>query len=134
HPHSSRSGGTTAWQGGQRTDVGDQRTESTSHFSPITNHFFVPLLLFIWLVAVEIAVETWYRMHERGTIATPAWSVRWPEDAPGYREIKTDERVRESLRCGPMPIIVCTRTGCTPQRRTGKICIPTGTWPIAGAW
>jgi exosortase len=56
------------------------------------------ILLFIWLVAVEIGVEAWYRMHERGTIATPAWSVRWPEDAPGYREIKTDERVRELLR------------------------------------
>ena len=56
------------------------------------------MLLFIWLVAVEIGVETWYRMHERGTIATPAWSVRWPEDASGYREIKTDERVRELLR------------------------------------
>ena len=37
-------------------------------------------------------------MHERTAIATPAWSVRWPEDAPGYREIKTDERVRELLR------------------------------------
>jgi hypothetical protein len=56
------------------------------------------LLLFIWLVLVEIGVEAWYRMHERATIATPAWSVRWPEDAPGYREIKTDERVRELLR------------------------------------
>jgi exosortase len=56
------------------------------------------VLLFIWLVLVEIGVEAWYRMHERTTIATPAWSVRWPEDAPGYREIKTDERVRELLR------------------------------------
>ena len=54
--------------------------------------------LFIWLVLVEIGVEAWYRMHERTAIATPAWSVRWPEDAPGYREIKTDERVRELLR------------------------------------
>ncbi len=55
-------------------------------------------MLFVWLLAVEIGVEVWYRMHERGTTATPAWSVRWPEDAPGYREIKTDERVRELLR------------------------------------
>jgi hypothetical protein len=55
-------------------------------------------LLFAWLLAVEIGVEAWYRMHERTAIATPAWSVRWPEDAPGYREIKTDERVRELLR------------------------------------
>ena len=37
-------------------------------------------------------------MHERTTIPTAAWSVRWPEDAPGYHEIKTDERVRELLR------------------------------------
>jgi hypothetical protein len=37
-------------------------------------------------------------MHERTAIATPAWSIRWPEGAPGYREIKTDERVRELLR------------------------------------
>src|SRR5207237_2290024 len=73
-------------------------TRLTSHFSPLTNHFFPFLLLFAWLVAVEIGVEAWYRMHERNTIATPAWSVRWPEDAPGYREIKTDERVRELLR------------------------------------
>jgi exosortase len=55
-------------------------------------------LLFAWLLAVEIAVEAWYRVHERATIPTPAWSVRWPKDAPGYQEIKTDERVRELLR------------------------------------
>jgi hypothetical protein len=56
------------------------------------------VLLFIWLLAVEIGVEAWYRMHERTTKPTPAWSVRWPEDAPGYREINIDERVRELLR------------------------------------
>src|SRR5207244_4512561 len=39
-------------------------------------------LLFLWLVAIEIGVEAWYRMHERNTIATPAWLVRWPADAP----------------------------------------------------
>src|SRR5205807_6136437 len=55
-------------------------------------------VLLIWLVAVEIGVEAWYRMHERNTTPTPAWSVRWPADAPGYQEIKTDERVRELLR------------------------------------
>jgi len=56
------------------------------------------MLLFIWLVLVEIGVEAWYRIHERATIPVPAWSVRWPDDAPGYQEIKTDERVRELLR------------------------------------
>jgi len=56
------------------------------------------LVLLLWLVAVEICVEAWYRMHERDAVATPAWSVRWPQSANGYREIKTDERVREILR------------------------------------
>jgi exosortase len=73
-----------------------ERLPYNSQLSPPRSMLF--LLLFIWLVAVEIGVEAWYRMHERTTIATPAWSVRWPEDARGYREIKTDERVRELLR------------------------------------
>jgi exosortase len=55
-------------------------------------------LLFLWLVVIELGVEAWYRMHERNAIATPAWSVHWPENTPGYQEIKTDERVRELLR------------------------------------
>jgi exosortase len=64
------------------------------------SRFLAPFswLLLTWLVAVEVGVEAWYRMHERDAAVTPAWSVRWPEDANGYREIKTDDRVRELLR------------------------------------
>jgi len=109
-----------AWRLGRRagrSEVRDQRSEIRSQRSdgdassarlqaprsPLTSLLDAPrsmlfLFLFIWLVLVEIGVEAWYRMHERGAIATPAWSVRWPEDAPGYQEIKTDERVRELLR------------------------------------
>jgi len=94
---------------GQRTEVGGQRSEGAALRAPrsllqapgsqLNSLLLAPCsLLFIWLVLVEIGVEAWYRMHERTTIATPAWSARWPEDAPGYREIKTDERVRELLR------------------------------------
>src|SRR4029077_8977976 len=92
--------------GGQRSEVGGQRSEGAALRAPrsqLNSLLHAPrsmlfLFLFIWFVLVEIGVEAWYRMHERTTIATPAWSVRWPEDAPGYREIKTDERVRELLR------------------------------------
>ena len=109
-----------AWRLGRRagtSEVRDQKSEIRSQRSdgdassarlqaprsPLTSLLDAPrsmlfLFLFIWLVLVEIGVEAWYRMHERGAIATPAWSVRWPEDAPGYQEIKTDERVRELLR------------------------------------
>jgi len=94
---------------GQRTEVGGQRSEGAALRAPrfllqapgsqLTSLLLALCsLLFAWLVLVEIGVEAWYRMHERTTIATPAWSARWPKDAPGYREIKTDERVRELLR------------------------------------
>ena len=81
-----------------RFSTHDSRLSATNHFSPLTYHSSLPILLFVWLVAIEIGVEAWYRMHERSAIATPAWSVRWPENTPGYQEIKTDERVRELLR------------------------------------
>lgn len=64
-------------------------------FLPSTFYF---LLLFIWFGAVEAGAEGWYRWHERDATATPSFSVRWPQDAPSYREIKIDERVRELLR------------------------------------
>jgi exosortase len=76
----------------------NQRDDTEVVPPPITVHLFPAMLLFIWLVLVEIGVEAWYRIHERATIPVPAWSVRWPDDAPGYQEIKTDERVRELLR------------------------------------
>jgi len=56
------------------------------------------IALFVWIVAVEIAAESWYRAHEQSLIARPSWSVRWPENAPGYHEIKVDGDVRNLLR------------------------------------
>src|SRR4029077_10494631 len=76
----------------QRSDVNASSARPQAPRSQLTSLLYAPrsmlfLFLFAWLLAVEIGVEAWYRMHERTTIATPAWSVRWPEDAPGYREI-----------------------------------------------
>lgn len=79
---------------------------STFHFEspavpspalPLPSTFYF-LLLFFWFIAVEAGAEGWYRWHERDATATPSFSVRWPQDAPSYREIKIDERVRELLR------------------------------------
>jgi exosortase/archaeosortase family protein len=111
-PGSRKQGARSREQGDQKTEVRSQRSDGNAsrsrlqaHSSQLASALLAPrsllctgLLLFIWLVLVEIGVEAWYRMHERTTIPTPAWSARWPEDAPGYREIKTDERVRELLR------------------------------------
>ncbi|PZR72001.1 MAG: hypothetical protein DLM73_14305 [Chthoniobacterales bacterium] len=56
------------------------------------------ILSLAWLLAVEIGVEGWYRAHERNLIPRSAWSVRAPENANGFRELKIDEAVRSTLR------------------------------------
>ncbi|MFN2475206.1 MAG: archaeosortase/exosortase family protein [Chthoniobacterales bacterium] len=56
------------------------------------------LLALGWLVAVEIAVEAWYRARERNLIPVSAWSVEWPKETPGFRTIDIDESVRRTLR------------------------------------
>jgi exosortase len=54
--------------------------------------------LLLWIVAAEVGAEFWYRAHERNLAARAAWSVRWPKNVPGYREIKIDNEVRNMLR------------------------------------
>lgn len=56
------------------------------------------LLSLVWLLALEVGVEFWYRAHERNLIPRVAWSVRPPDTANGLREIKIDEAVRQTLR------------------------------------
>jgi exosortase len=51
-----------------------------------------------WLVAVEIGVEAWYRMHERGLVTRERWTARWPEQAKDFHDIHMDERTKRILR------------------------------------
>lgn len=85
------------------------RWKSTSHSSnPPTLHPSNPPILLlparpvaallVWLIAIEAGAEFWYRAHERDLIARPSWSVQWPQNAPGYHEIKIDPEVRNMLR------------------------------------
>jgi hypothetical protein len=50
-----------------------------------------------WLLLIEGGVELWYRAHERNLRPSAQWSVRWPESAPDFHEIKIDERTRTIL-------------------------------------
>jgi hypothetical protein len=52
----------------------------------------------LWIVAVEVGAEFWYRLHEQNLVPRPAWSVHWPDELPGYREIKINSEVRNVLR------------------------------------
>ena len=50
-----------------------------------------------WLAFSETATEAWYRAHEKGAERAPAWTVRWPENQPGFREHPITETVRQAL-------------------------------------
>jgi exosortase len=56
------------------------------------------LLCLFWLLAIEAGVEGWYRVHEKELTVVGSWNVRPPEKAPGFREIKIEENVRQTLR------------------------------------
>ncbi|PZR72207.1 MAG: hypothetical protein DLM52_13425, partial [Chthoniobacterales bacterium] len=56
------------------------------------------LVLLFWFIAIELATEMWYRAHERNLIAAQSWSVAWPSDARGFRDLDIDEGVRRTLR------------------------------------
>jgi exosortase/archaeosortase family protein len=67
------------------------------------SYFLIPTSYFAaaigWIAFLEIAAASWYRAHEQNEVATPRWSVHWPNKAAGFRELKIDEGVRSTLRC-----------------------------------
>ncbi|MEY2493086.1 MAG: hypothetical protein QOH24_2037 [Verrucomicrobiota bacterium] len=70
-------------------------TDERLHFS-----FPISVLSFflVWLVTVEVGVECWYRIHERRMQPTARWTIAWPQNAPGFRNLPIDEGVRATLR------------------------------------
>jgi exosortase len=80
----------------QKSEAGGRRSEiQFPRFLLPTSYF---LLSLVWLLTIEIAVEGWYRAHEKDLTVVGTWNVRPPEKAPGFREIKIDENVRQTLR------------------------------------
>jgi exosortase len=82
------------WQSSRDTESSPVGHQSPARMLPRS----LLLAVFIWAVAVEIAAESWYRVHEQNLVARPSWSVRWPENASAYHEIKVDSQVRNLLR------------------------------------
>jgi exosortase/archaeosortase family protein len=66
--------------------------------SPFLLPTFYFLLALLWLFIVEGGVELWYRSHERNLVARQPWTVRYPEGAPGFREVDISEDVKRTLR------------------------------------
>jgi exosortase len=84
--------------GRTKRKVRRQRADNRSQF-PISNFGFrIFGAALIWLIFVEISAAAWYRAHEQNAVGLPRWTVHWPNDAPGFRELKIDEGVRSTLR------------------------------------
>lgn len=87
-----------------KVENGERSKTPQRPFLPSASHFLISiptscfLLAFVWLFAVEIGVEFWYRAHEDNLSARRGWDVQPPEKMPGFREIKIDENVRQTLR------------------------------------
>ena len=56
------------------------------------------LAMVVWLVTVEAGTSAWYRVHERGRVFRPAWTVALPTDAPGFKALPIDDVSRSLLR------------------------------------
>ena len=61
-------------------------------------NFSFLLSVLAWLVLVELAAAGWYRAHEHGLVPRTRWSVSWPTAQSGFRDLKIDETVRQTLR------------------------------------
>lgn len=76
--------------------------ESLASRSTRSHQFAFPTLPFLlsaaWLGVVEAGCEYWYRSHEWRAPAAQRWTVNWPEQAPGFRELPIDHGVRSTLR------------------------------------
>jgi exosortase len=79
------------------------RTPQTAIPDPISD-FILPTSYFVvalcWLLVLELGVHFWYRLHERerDLVRSDQWTVRWPESAPGFRDVHIDALVQSTLR------------------------------------
>ncbi|HJT79550.1 MAG TPA: exosortase/archaeosortase family protein [Chthoniobacterales bacterium] len=99
--------GITAWLArgkleSRKDKVENEKADAAAASSPKNNFYFLKTSYFVpavlgWLIAVEIAVEVWYRSHEKNLVRTAQWSVQWPEQNPGFRDLPIDERTRAQL-------------------------------------
>jgi exosortase/archaeosortase family protein len=52
----------------------------------------------IWIFAVEISVEFWYRSHEARLPVALQWTIAWPTNNPTFKEMPLADATRQILR------------------------------------
>jgi hypothetical protein len=54
--------------------------------------------LFVWIAAVEISVEAWYRSHEAKLPPAQQWGIAWPTNNSAFEEMPIPATARQILR------------------------------------
>jgi exosortase len=67
-----------------------------SNVFPISRAVLFALLACV--LAAEIGTQIWYRLHESPSSRLPAWSVKWPKQAPNFKSVAVAEQAQELLR------------------------------------
>ena len=111
--------------------------------------FLFSLALGIWLLAVELGVEGWYRYHEARLPAPVEWQVAWPVTNPTYREsgfapvtrqmLRFDEGHKASWQADGLDwqvVFLAWKPGVVSQQlaesHTPDICMPASGHQVAG--
>jgi exosortase len=78
---------------------GPEASGPMSEVRPLTSGVFrLGLALLVWLVAVEVGVESWYRWHEARLPQSVVWSIDWARDNPKFVVQPIAARTKELLR------------------------------------
>jgi exosortase len=80
------------------TVVAPPSPASPSRSAPKTPRW-IGISILGWLLAVQVATESWYRYHERELIPNAQWSVGWPVENPGFKKTSLPENSLAILRC-----------------------------------
>ncbi len=80
-------------QVGKPVATGDRRADGAR-----TIPGWSAVAILVWLLTVEAGTSAWYRLHERGRVFRPSWTVALPVDAPGYKPLPVDDVSRSLLR------------------------------------
>jgi exosortase len=90
-----------------RSKTKSHKSEVTSQTSQVSGQWSVvsrqPSASYLaaalcWLLFVEIGTTAWYRVHESNLVSSIRWSVKWPEQALNFHELKIDKEIRSVLR------------------------------------
>ncbi len=90
--------GLSYWMNPRETNAGSTPSSSPKFSLPSIPRW-VGLAMLLWLVAMEIGTELWFRAHEKKLIANVNWSLAWPENAPHFKKTAVPENSLIILRC-----------------------------------